>query len=120
MTTRTGDTTFVDLLLGNETLAAAASAQTVELQAPLPSPKNMLSIHAVSGGEVWATAGALFAQTGPEDLQAYARWWLTNRASNDWRGYDVGRLDRMPSITNFPSGLIRCSRCWRRSSHDFA
>ncbi|MCA8978429.1 MAG: DUF1080 domain-containing protein, partial [Planctomycetes bacterium] len=35
---------------------------------------------------------ALFAQTGPEDLQAYARWWLTNRASNDWRGYDVGRL----------------------------
>ncbi|MEZ5980242.1 MAG: YCF48-related protein [Planctomycetota bacterium] len=45
-------------------LAAAASAQTIELQAPLPSPKNMLSIHAVSGGEVWATAGALFAQTG--------------------------------------------------------
>jgi len=35
---------------------------------------------------------ALYAQTGPEDLRAHARWWLTNRASNDWRGYDVGRL----------------------------
>lgn len=35
---------------------------------------------------------ALLAQTGPEDLRPYARWWLTNRASNDWRGFDVGRL----------------------------
>lgn len=35
---------------------------------------------------------ALYAQTGLEDLRPYARWWLTHRASNDWRGYDVGRL----------------------------
>ncbi|WP_419186075.1 WD40/YVTN/BNR-like repeat-containing protein [Rohdeia mirabilis] len=41
-----------------------ARAQEPELQAPLPSPKNMLSISAVSSDEVWATAGALFAQTG--------------------------------------------------------
>jgi photosystem II stability/assembly factor-like uncharacterized protein len=45
-------------------LPGAGFGQTFELQAPTPSPKNMLSIHAVSADEAWVTAGSLFAQTG--------------------------------------------------------
>jgi photosystem II stability/assembly factor-like uncharacterized protein len=55
-------TTTVAALLS--TGSAVAQSNGPALQAPIPSPKNMLSVSAVSANEVWATGGALFGQTG--------------------------------------------------------
>jgi len=57
-----------------------------------------------------ADALANLAVASPEDLRSYARWWLADRATNDWRGWVDeaalgGRLADAELV--WTSGLVR-------------
>ncbi len=57
-----------------------------------------------------AEAMASLAVASPEDLRPYARWWLENRATNDWRGFVHakalgGRLEDAQLV--WKSGVVR-------------
>ena len=57
----------------------------------LDAPARRRAIDALAFAPGRAAAEAVHAASigGPEDLRAYATWWLENRATNDWREYGL-------------------------------
>ncbi|HLX59921.1 MAG TPA: PVC-type heme-binding CxxCH protein [Planctomycetota bacterium] len=46
-----------------------------------------------------ADAMALIAEKGPEDLRAYADWWLEHNSKYDWKGYGLSRKTERSSAS---------------------
>jgi putative membrane-bound dehydrogenase-like protein len=79
-------------LAGQANLTAATRRGLLDALAFIPSAQA-------------ADAMFVLGATGPEDQRAHARWWTRQRASNDWRAFEVSSADR-------PAGLENATRRW--------
>ena len=88
------DERYADLMwrLHPDSLASAFDARARAMELSRDERLRSLDALAFITTLEAAQAMALFTQTGPEDLREHARWWLANRASNDWRDHDIARL----------------------------
>jgi putative heme-binding domain-containing protein len=59
------------------------------MDAALPSSARKQALDAIAFMKTREAAEAManLAAASPEDLRPYARWWLENRATNDWAGW---------------------------------
>merc|ERR1739841_484937 len=72
--------------------ASAVTAFAARAMAPqLDAPTRRRAIDALAFAPGRAAAEAVHAASigGPEDLRAYATWWIENRATNDWREFGL-------------------------------
>ncbi|MSR62884.1 MAG: DUF1080 domain-containing protein [Planctomycetes bacterium] len=65
----------------------AFAARAMDASLAQDARKQALDALAFSTTKDAADAMANLAVASPEDLRPYARWWLENRATNDWAGW---------------------------------
>lgn len=90
--------------------ALAARAMTPQLDAP--ARRRAIDALAFAPGRAAAEAVHAASIGGPEDLRAYATWWIENRATNDWRefGLEPRSSGKAGATLAFETGVMKRGR----------
>lgn len=87
-------------------LAARARASALTLAERRRAIDAIAFVRARSAGEAMVD----LAVSGPDDVRELARWWVLDRESNDWKGYDLARQvggDDEKGVLVWSSGIVR-------------
>jgi len=84
-------------------VAATAALHERAMSADLPASerKRMVNALAFINDRKAAESMLLLATTGPKDMRGLAAWWGKNRATNDWREFNLGdQFPEPPPVSN--------------------
>ncbi|MFT7543050.1 MAG: putative membrane-bound dehydrogenase-like protein, partial [Gammaproteobacteria bacterium] len=93
--------------------AAISSHLARATNSSLDSAARRRAIDALAFSPTREAANAMLtiALSGPEDLRAYALWWIDSRSTNDWRSYGIDRqvesVDMQGAELAWESGVVQ-------------